>query len=198
VVPLQHRHPGPAALTAYNDANPGALVSDFDSAAFAAIKAGVKAALNADQGGLCVYCECVLSPTEGHIDHIKPKGGPSAHPELCFAYTNYAQSCNTNTTCGCQKKAGVLPIEPGPGCNTRWTLSTADGQIVSQSYLTRRERGPITQTLGMLGLNRSHLTADRKDWIDRVGDLLVTDAAAVPLLLRAAPYRHLLADLFSL
>ncbi len=196
MVPLQHQDPEPASLTAFNAANPDATVADFESPAFRAIKAGIKAALHQDQGGLCVYCECALEPTEGHIDHIKPKGGDNAHPQLCFSYTNYAHSCNTRKTCGDQKKAGLLPIEPSPDCNARWTLSTSDGQIVAHPHLTRAERGPVTKTLDMLGLNRSHLTADRKDWIDRAVTLLVTDATAMPLFLRIAPYRHLLTDLF--
>lgn len=197
MVPLQHRSPEPAALTTFTASHPTAPVADFDRPAFNAVKSGIKAALNEDQGGLCAYCECKLAPTEGHIDHIKPKGGPSARPDLCFSYTNYAHSCSTARRCGDQKKARLLPIEPVPGCNDRWSLSTVDGRIVWREDLQRLQRVPVNETIGMLGLNQNELADDRMTWIDRASQLLSQDAAALPTFIATAPYRHLLADLFS-
>lgn len=197
MVPLQHRSPEPSALTTFNAAHPAASVADFDRQNFNAIKPGIKVALNEDQGGLCAYCECALAPTQGHVDHIKPKAGPVARPDLCFSYTNYAHSCSTDRRCGHQKKARLLPIEPGPGCNDRWSMSPSDGRLAVRNGLQRLQRVPVNETIGMLGLNQPALVADRKDWLDRAAQLLAQDAAALTLFIAAAPYRHVLADLLS-
>ena len=103
MVELQHRAMPSVALTAFNVANPTASVADFDSLAFRPVKDVVKADLSQDQGGLCAYCESKLLPTEGQVDHIKPKAGTNGHPNLCFSYTNYAHSCINHKSCG-QKK----------------------------------------------------------------------------------------------
>lgn len=197
MVPLQHRNPEPSSLTTFNTHHPTASAADFDGPAFNAIKSGIKSALNEDQGGLCAYCECKLAPMEGHIDHIKPKAGPTARPDLCFSYTNYAHSCSTNRRCGHQKKARLLPIEPVPGCNGRWQLSPTDGRLTVCNGLQRLERVPVNETIGMLGLNQPALATDRKDWADRAAVLLTEDSAVLDVFIAAAPYRHVLAELFS-
>lgn len=193
MVELQHRAIPTAALTHYVATHPGIGVEDFESSTFQLVKTAVKADLNADQNGLCVYCESHLAASEGQVEHIKPKGGPNAHPHLCFTYTNYAHSCINNQTCGQSKAGGLLPIEPAPGCNKEWVLST-DGSIQPAADLTRSRRHAVKQTRDMLGLNRdTGLVSDRQRWLSNAIEILNQIPADLPLFLQSAPYRHILA-----
>ena len=193
MVELQHRALPTPALSAFNAAQPTATVADFNSRAFQPVKAAVKADLNADQGGLCVYCEKPLTPTEGQVEHIKPKAGANAHPHLCFTYTNYAHSCTNPKTCGPKKKNGLLPIEPGPGCNTLFALST-DGTIEPIAGLTKAQQHTVRQTRDMLGLNAdSNLVDERKRWLARAIAVLQQAPNDIQDFLQTAPYRYMLA-----
>jgi hypothetical protein len=71
MVELQHRPVPTRALAQFLAANPAATAADFDGLAFRSAKDAVKADLNADQGGLCVYCEKALAAVEGQVEHIK-------------------------------------------------------------------------------------------------------------------------------
>ena len=193
MVELQHRALPTPALTAFNAAHPAAAVADFSSPEFHPVKQAVKADLNADQAGLCVYCEKPLTPTEGQVEHIKPKAGANAHPHLCFTYTNYAHSCTNPKTCGPKKKNGLLPIEPGPGCNTLFALST-DGTIEPIAGLTRAQQHTVRQTRGMLGLNAdANLVDERKRWLAHAIAVLQQAPNDIQDFLHAAPYRYMLA-----
>lgn len=192
MVELQHRPIPTPTLTAFVTANPGMTVADFDSIAFQPVKSAVKADLNQDQGGLCVYCESMLKSNEGQVEHIKPKAGPNAHPHLCFTYSNYAHSCINPKTCGQKKKNGVLPIEPGPGCNTNWALST-DGTIEPIADLTRARKHQVCQTRDMLGLNKdSNLVDERRRWLKNVLAILQQAPQDIQQFIQQAPYRHIL------
>lgn len=198
MVELQHRQDEPSELAAFLAAHPDPAVSDFDSLAFAPAKRAVKAALNQDQGGLCVYCERELVANAGQIDHIKPKAGEHAHPELCFSYRNYAHSCIHPKTCGQKKGDRLLPIEPGPGCNQQWGLSR-DGRIEPVAFdgQTRQQRHQVRQACDMLGLNAdTTLVIDRKDWYEKTRRILETMPEALDDFLSTAPFRHILATLF--
>ena len=193
MVELQHRALPTPALSAFNAAQPTATVADFNSRAFQPVKAAVKADLNADQGGLCVYCEKPLTPTEGQVEHIKPKAGANAHPHLCFTYTNYAHSCTNPKTCGPKKKNGLLPIEPGPGCNTLFALST-DGTIEPIAGLTKAQQHTVRQTRDMLGLNAdANLVDERQRWLAHAIAVLQQAPNDIQDFLHAAPYRYMLA-----
>jgi len=193
MVELQHRATPTAALSAFLAATPSATAADFDSLAFQPVKAAVKADLNQDQGGLCVYCENALSAQAGQVEHIKPKAGGNAHPHLCFEYTNYAHSCINHKTCGQKKKNGLLPIEPGPGCNAQWVLST-DGTIEPRVGLNRKQRHPVVQTRDMLGLNAdSNLVDERRRWLLNSIAVLQQSPESIQDFLQRAPYRHMLA-----
>lgn len=196
MVELQHRAVPTPALTAFNVANPAAVVADFNGPAFQSVKAAVKADLNQDQGGLCVYCEKQLAINDGQVEHIKPKAGPNAHPQLCFSYTNYAHSCINPKTCGQKKGHGLLPIEPGPGCNAEWALST-DGTIEPMASLTRQRKHAVVQTRDMLGLNKdSDLVDERKRWLLNAITVLQQAPADLPAFIQTAPYRYMLATAF--
>lgn len=193
MVELQHRAEPTPALTEYLAEHPAATVADFDSREFQRIKGKIRVDLNADQGGLCAYCEKLLPPQEGQIDHIKPK---STYRTLCFDYRNYAHSCFHEKTCGQKKKSGILPIEPAPGCNAEWTLST-NGRIEPRPSLTRQRRHAVTQTCDMLGLNReAALVDERRRWLQQSIDILQAAPDALPEFLQDKPYRHILATAF--
>lgn len=193
MVELQHRAIDPAELIAFRATCPTATPADFDSLAFRPSKLACKAALNEDQGGLCAYCEKPLAPSDGQVDHIKPKSGTNAHPHLCFTYSNYAHSCINPKTCGQKKKSGLLPVEPAPGCNDEWQLST-DGSIQPLSGLTRARQHEVRQTRDMLGLNNdSNLVVEREKWLVRAIEILHQDPSDLPLFLQGAPYRYILA-----
>lgn len=192
MVELQHLLPAPAALTQFCVLNPNATPSDFDGLAFRPVKSVVKAALHQEQAGLCVYCEQPLAATDGQVEHIKPKGGPNAQPALCFAYTNHAHSCINPKTCGQKKKSGLLPIEPGLGCNDEWTLST-DGTIEPIAGLTRARNHAVRKTRDMLGLNAdSNLVDERKKWFAQTLNVLQQAPTDIQAFLQHAPYRHIL------
>ncbi|WP_373974154.1 TIGR02646 family protein [Chitinibacter sp. SCUT-21] len=199
MVELQHTQPEPTVLAAYKGIYPSE--TNFDAKTFIDVKPAIRAALNKDQGGLCVYCERKLSATRGQIDHIKPKSGPNAQPALTFTYSNYAHSCITEgrqSTCGQQKKHGVLPIEPTLGCNTQWVLSTSDGKLEPKLGLTRKQQAPVRLTCDMLGLNTNAvLVAERLEWAQKYIEVLKLAAAqGNPALanqfLQIAPFRHIL------
>ncbi|GGH95376.1 retron system putative HNH endonuclease [Pseudomonas fluvialis] len=191
MIELVHNPVVPAVLQAYVAANRAAVPADFDSAAFQPVKRQVKASLNADQGGLCVYCETELAAQSGQVDHIKPKSGPNAHPHLAFTYSNYAQSCINEKTCGQKKKAGLLPIQPGPGCNDDFSLST-DGQLEPMPDLIRQRKHAVRQTRDMLGLQNAALVRERQRWIETVIELMQNQPALVPAFLADKPFRHIL------
>lgn len=193
MVELQHRAVSTPALTAFNAANPAATVAEFNSRAFQSVKTAVKADLNEDQGGLCIYCESVLAPDAGQLEHIKPKGGPNAHPHLCFTYSNYGHSCINPKTCGQRKKDGLLPIEPGTGCNAQFVLST-DGTIEPIPGLTKKQLHPVRQTRDMLGLNAdANLVDERKRWLAQTIAVLRQAPNDIQEFLQEAPYRYMLA-----
>jgi uncharacterized protein (TIGR02646 family) len=197
MVELEHGSTEPQALVAFKQQNPQLQVADFDANRdFQAIKRVIRQALNQLQESRCVYCETRLVAGEGHIEHIQPKSGPNAQPSLCFEYTNFAHSCSTPNTCGQKKKAGVLPISPGPGCNDDWTLGTEDGAIQPLTGLNRRQRHKVTQTRDMLGLNKhAELVRDRKAWIDQFLVVAKHYPEELARFIDSAPYRYLLATL---
>jgi len=121
VIELQHRTTIPPRLNEFLESNLHADPDVFEAQAFQPINKAIKKCLNEDQGSLCVYCETHLAAENRQIDHIKPK---KDHPQLAFTYTNFAHSCINDKTCGQKKKGGLLPIEPGLGCNDQFMLST--------------------------------------------------------------------------
>ncbi len=195
MVELQHRAGGIPALQDFLTNNPNAGIADWGSQTFQPVKQLVKQALNQDQQGLCAYCERSLTETDGQIDHIKPKGGANGHPELCFSYSNYAHCCINPKTCGQKKKDGLLPIEPRPGCNTQWTLST-DGTIEPVVGLIKAQRHKVNQTRDMLGLNKdSALVDDRQKWLNSALTVLRETPDDINTFLQSAPFRHILATM---
>ena len=137
----------------------------------------------------------VSQEVERQIDHIKPKAGTNGRPDLCFDYHNYAHSCINPKTCGQKKQNGLLPIEPGPGCNAEWVLST-DGTIEPLPELTRRRRHDVIQTRDMLGLQDANLVDERRRWFASAITILKQAPDDFSEFLQHAPYRHILATAF--
>lgn len=193
MIELHHRILPTSLLIEFVASHPAATVADFDSKDFQPVKMAVKSDLNADQGGLCVYCESKLAANSGQVEHIKPKAGKNAFPQLCFTYTNYAHSCINPKTCGQKKKNGLLPIEPRPGCNDRWSLSTK-GTIEPIADLTRVQRHAVVQTRDMLGLNvDANLVDERRRWLNSALTVLQAYPNNIQQFLLNVPYRHMLA-----
>ncbi len=194
MVELQHGQPTPA-LYQYLLLNPEVQVDDFGSRAFESVKWKVKADLHAQQKGLCVYCEQPLNANQGQVEHIKPKD-INLFPALCFSFTNYAHSCINNKTCGNRKGNKLLPIEPAPGCNAQWTLSTT-GRIEPIADLTKNQRNLIVSTRDMLGLNKdTSLVTDRQSYVQQVlGIMQHYSPEAAREFIQGKPYRYMLATL---
>ena len=194
MVELQHRRKAVPELERFLADHPSPGVDMFGHLEFAPAKKSIKAALNEDQMGLCVYCEEKLGPTDGHVEHIRPKGGKKAHPELCFTYTNLAQSCLNDKTCGQQKQNRILPIEPGPGCNRHWTIATS-GRIIAAEGLTKKEQQMVRMTCDMTGLNHPELVAHRERRLKGLIEILKTapEDEEVEAHLEDKPFRFILA-----
>lgn len=198
MIELQHRLHEPNELAVFRAEHPDAEAVDFDGFAFRPAKLIVRSVLNADQGGLCAYCERELSPAGGQIDHIKPKNGPNARIDLCFIYTNYAHSCINERTCGQKKKAGLLPIEPGPGCNDDMFLNTTDGMLEPRKGLTKHRQHEVRQTRDMLGLNADPaLVQERKKYLVSTLQILHQAPEEIDVFLKNIPFKHILHTLLT-
>jgi uncharacterized protein (TIGR02646 family) len=191
MVELIHNPTPPEELEVFVAHHPELTTNDFDSLAFAAIKKAIRKHLHEDQQGLCAYCERLLAADEGQIDHIKPKGGPHGHPHLAFVYSNYAHSCIRHDTCGQKKGDGLLPIEPGPGCNDDVVLTT-DGHIEPLRTLTRRRKHDVQCTMDMLGLRTAALVEDRRKWIEVLVHIMRNAPHLVHSFMANKPFRHII------
>ncbi|CAI8831311.1 hypothetical protein D3C76_860840 [compost metagenome] len=196
MIELVHNPVTPQALLDFVAAHPHAGPNDFDSETFRPVKKLVKTSLHHDQGGLCAYCETPLEANAGQIDHIKPKGGAEAHPQLTFSYTNYAHGCIRSKGCGQRKGDRLLPIEPAPGCNERFSLSL-DGSLEAMPMLSRGEKHVVRQTRDMLGLQNPALVREREKWIKVLISLVKEKPLIVNDFLKEAPFRHILLRLLS-
>lgn len=171
----------PQELLQYIAENGVLNVSDFDSKTFQPIKLLVKQRLFTLQKSFCVYCERKFELlNQVQVDHLKPKSGQNAHPELCFEYKNYVISCIQNEgrktiTCGQKKGAGLIPIEPtATNCNSNFKLDE-NGRISAVPELSKTERHNVTVTLNMLGLNKPHLLLLRKKRISSLIEVMKLD-----------------------
>ncbi len=181
------------ALSDYAATNPGAGPLEFDTQAFNPYKKIVKACLHKTQEGLCIYCETSLQADKGQVEHIKPKGGANAHPHLTFVYTNYAHGCisNHSKTCGQKKGSEILPIEPRPGCNDFFSIST-DGSLSPVPTLSDADKQRVRETIRILGLQHPPLVLERKKVIAAVLSVKTKLPALVPLFLSTRDFRHIL------
>lgn len=99
------------------------------------IKNGVKAALMAEQGFLCCYCESRLHGEQSHIEHFRPQSDPVVDP---LDYANMLCSCGNRFQKGEPRHCGSLKddwfdpdllVSPfAPGCEERFAF-LGDGRI---------------------------------------------------------------------
>ena len=120
----------------------------------------VKKQLIAEQLGMCCYCEVILSLSDCHIEHLKPK---SRYPQEKFAYGNLLASCNSKKSCGHKKGTWYRPEMVSPldeDCEQRFKY-THDGKIVPFD----KEDKSALETIEQLGLNCTILKDRRKSII---------------------------------
>ena len=120
----------------------------------------VKEQLIAEQLGMCCYCEVILSLSDCHIEHLKPK---SRYPQERFAYGNLLASCNSKKSCGHKKGTWYHPDMVSPltiGCEQRFTY-TLDGRMIPSD----KEDKSALETIEQLGLNCATLKDRRKSII---------------------------------
>lgn len=196
MIPLLHDSE-PVELKDFVNYTPGVKVEDFDSQQFLPIKQIVKERLVTLQHGRCVYCERRFGDTLlPQVEHIKPKSGLNAHPYLCFTYQNYAASCiqqvKNKTTCGQQKKSGVLPVEPTDlNCNDYYILNT-DGEIHPISTSTRRDKHSRRSSIDMLGLNKPFLSLLRKKRIHQLLEVMKLNPSLAPKFIESGDFCFIL------
>ncbi|WP_428977005.1 HNH endonuclease, partial [Vibrio cholerae] len=84
MIPLSHNNT-PTELENYVKLKGQSLtIQDFSAHDFQGVKKIVRDRLHTLQGELCVYCEKKYSVDEMQVEHIKPKSGRNAQPNLCF------------------------------------------------------------------------------------------------------------------
>ena len=132
------------------------------------VKRAVKAALMAEQGYICCYCERRLLDEDSHIEHFQPQHDPAVDD---LSFSNLLCSCQKQIKKGEPRHCGnlkgdwfdaalmVSPLEPG--CEERFAY-TGDGQIKSaDSYDDGAD-----ETIRRLGLNITKLHALRRSAIE--------------------------------
>jgi len=123
-------------------------------------KRAVFNALWNEQGHICSYCQCRLTPNDCHIDHLQPQSNPQIDP---LNYANFVCSCQSNLQkgdpihCGNAKANSLLPISPlDPTCESRFRFKN-NGEI-DANY--PHDQSAI-DTINILNLNSRNIVGDR-------------------------------------
>ncbi len=119
----------------------------------------VKAALYADQRGLCCYCTRKVDLRTERIEHWAPQ---STFPDRALDWRNLLLACDGHAghgpdahTCDVLKGDAEITLDPLAGVE-RWLRYDAQGQILA-------DRADHTHDLEqLLGLNRPWLTRSRR------------------------------------
>lgn len=147
-------------------------------------KGELRQQLNNEQNGLCVYCERLLKPDCGRIDHIVCQRD---NANLRFEYKNLCHSCSGYyqteqgeskvLTCDQFKgDASLGSVEPRPGVNRRISLNPATGELKASESLSLPEKEEVESALRALGLNNSaKLKDDRKVAFEELTESLEYD-----------------------
>jgi len=132
------------------------------------IKSIVTAALMAEQGYICCYCERRLTGHDGHIEHFRPQHDKSVDS---LDFSNMLCSCQNQLKKGEPRHCGNLKddwfdeqmlISPlGPECEGRFSF-TGDGYISSAQPTDKA----ATETVVRLGLDIPKLRSLRKSAIE--------------------------------
>lgn len=165
----------PADFVQWKVAHPTARYADlrherlFSGAANA--RNVLRAALIAEQKGLCCYCESKIVSRDFHIEHFRPKD-PAKFPHLQLEYSNLHASCHaepiggTDECCGHNKKNEfnndlISPLEAD--CESHFEYDIMGGI----KGIDRRGE----ETIRILHLDSSLLNASRKSLIEYFEDL---------------------------
>ncbi|MDR1921321.1 MAG: TIGR02646 family protein [Candidatus Adiutrix sp.] len=155
-------------------------------------------ALEANQHGLCAYCEIKLSENNRQIEHFQPKGSSTAQHDWTLDFSNFLLCCKggtnnqgarTNHSCG-EKKGDAIPDD----CCLNpynlpdyplFTLALSDDGIALAVDREACRRAGIAanmaqSTLDCLGLNCLRL-CQRRQAVYKVLDDEIAQAHSLPL-----------------
>jgi len=140
-------------------------------------KKAVKAALMAEQGFICCYCEQRLTDVDSHIEHFRPQNDPAIDP---LDFSNMLCSCQGQLEKGEPRHCGNLKenwfdcdllISPlDPNCESRFAFTT-DGHIKPDDD---RDHAAL-KTIERLGLDIPKLVAMRVKAIEPFLDEKLSD-----------------------
>lgn len=140
------------------------------------VKRSVKAALTAEQGCICCYCERRLIDGDSHIEHFEPQHRSGVDP---LDYGNLLCSCQNQLKkgeprhCGNRKddwfESDLLVSPLNPDCEARFSF-TGDGRIKP----ARHDDLAAATTIEKLGLAIPKLNALRARAIDPFLDEALT------------------------
>ncbi len=117
--------------------------------------------------GKCAFCESRMAHVSSpHIEHYRPK---SLFPDLAFVWENWLLSCGR---CNDKKWAHFPSCNEQP-CVIDPTSEEPSNHIEFNGYLAlgKTERG--SETIRLVGLNRSPLEDERSRWLMSVNVLLL-------------------------
>lgn len=132
------------------------------------IKHAVKAALIAEQGAICCYCERRLIDNDSHIEHFEPQSNPAVD---ALDFSNLLCSCQNKTKRGEPLHCGNLKggwfdesllISPlDSHCDNRFSYK-GNGTIMA----TDKDDDAAKETISHLGLGIPKLNALRNNAIE--------------------------------
>lgn len=141
-----------------------------------AVKEILHLSLIREQGFICCYCGKTITPSDSHIEHIKPQGDKKYHT-LSLTHTNLLASCkrqsNKNEPLHCGKAKGewyeeALFIDPTkPECENKF-IFTFDGRISPRSA----EDIAASKTIKKLALDLPILDNHRRKALSVLDDII--------------------------
>ncbi len=165
------------------------------------IKEALRKSLCKEQGYICAYCMRQITDDEyderyhrkgTKIEHVLPRKGPNARPDLMFAYHNLVAVCGgrdnrksdgkaTAQTCDAKKGDGVLeaidPLDSGISGPLGVSYDLRLGLVKSEDPRKRRDIEDVLNLNGKTGETRRRHRSDR-DYRGRGESQLVNDRAA--------------------
>lgn len=105
-------------------------------------------------GGYCSYCERPIK-TNLAVEHIEPKNGPFAQPDLQGRWSNFLLACvNCNSHKGSKQVLLQDILLPDRDNTFLAFVYEADGKIKISDSLTAAQAVWAQNTLGLLGLDK--------------------------------------------
>ncbi|MEN8217376.1 MAG: retron system putative HNH endonuclease [Pseudomonadota bacterium] len=146
-------------------------------------KKALHEALLREQGYICCYCERAITKNNSHIEHLVPKKGPNAEPNLTFEYQNLLSSCDGNasdrcglTHCGIRKDDwfdATLMVSPLDKDCANSFYYTMTGKILPTDVPEKQKAAE--ETINRCNLNHPILKKMRHEALRRVTLQSLTD-----------------------